>query len=124
ILDDERSSRRDRQLAAALVMAAWYDRRDAIALLLDRGVDPGLRAEDGQTALHVASYQGHDQLVELLLEGGAPVNVLDDSFRTPPLVWALHAWLVEHKGPSERYRATVTTLVNAGTRVEPEWLEH
>ena len=33
-----------------------------------------LCAQDGQTALYIASYKGHDQIVELLLRREADVN--------------------------------------------------
>ena len=109
---------------AALIMAAWYDRREAIAFLLDHGVDPGARRlHDGNTALHVASYAGHPALVELLLARGAPVDAHDAVFDTPPLVWALHAWLAEGRTNSADYRAIIRSLVGAGAEVKPEWLE-
>ena len=33
-----------------------------------------LHVQDGQTALFIASYKGHDQIVELLLKREADVN--------------------------------------------------
>jgi ankyrin repeat protein len=38
---------------------------------------------DGVTALHVAAQAGHLEVVELLLEAGADVSLLDDASRTP-----------------------------------------
>jgi hypothetical protein len=111
--------------ADALIMASWYDRRDVVRFLLDRGVDVGTRApKDGDTALHIAAYNGHVALVELLLERGAPVNVVDDVHHTPPLVWAMHAWLVENRNDAEAYRRTLRMLADAGADVKPEWLDH
>ncbi|HEX6309784.1 MAG TPA: ankyrin repeat domain-containing protein, partial [Longimicrobiales bacterium] len=110
--------------AAALIMASWYDRRDVVSFLLDHGVDVGTRApKDGDTALHIAAYNGHVALVELLLERGAPVNVADDVYRTPPLVWAMHAWLVENRRDAEAYRTVLRMLADAGADVKPEWLD-
>jgi hypothetical protein len=110
--------------AAALIMAAWYGQGEAIAFLLDQGVDPGARRpHDGSTALHVASYAGHPALVELLLARGAPVDAHDSAFGTPPLVWALHAWLGERRGNAGDYRPIVRSLVAAGAELKPEWLE-
>ena len=109
---------------AALLMAAWYGRADVTGYLLDHGVDVGSRAEkDGDTALHIAAYLGHTSLVELLLGRGAPVNVRDDRYGTPPLVWALHAWLVEKRKPDDAYRAILRMLAGAGAEVKPEWLD-
>ncbi|HEU4829351.1 MAG TPA: ankyrin repeat domain-containing protein [Gemmatimonadales bacterium] len=108
----------------ALIMAAWYDQLDVIAFLLDRGVAPGTRRPiDGNTALHVASYCGSPRLVELLLARGAPVDVTDLVYGTPPLVWALHAWLAENRSNAEDYRAVLRLLVGAGAEVQAGWIE-
>ena len=109
---------------AAMVMAAWHRRHDAIALLLDHGVSAGARrAHDGQTALHVAAYQGDTALVELLLRHGAPLEVTDVVYGTPPMVWALHAWLVENRPDSDVYAAILRALAAAGAKVKREWLD-
>lgn len=113
-----------RDAAAALVMAAWYDQRDAVRFLLDHGVDPGARrSHDGDTALHVASYSGSPALVELLIERGAPLDVTDSVYGTPPLVWALHAWLAESRRNAEDYKAILRLLAGAGAKVERKWLD-
>jgi hypothetical protein len=109
---------------AALIMASWYDRRDVVTLLLDRGVDVGARAADGgHTALHIAAYVGSPELVELLLERGAPVNVTDAGYGTPPLVWALHAWLVEGRDDDAGYRTVLRVLADAGAEVKAAWID-
>lgn len=43
-------------------------------LLLERGANPGHRDNDGMTPLLLAAYEGHDNVVELLLEAGADVD--------------------------------------------------
>ncbi|XP_077435531.1 uncharacterized protein ankrd50l [Vanacampus margaritifer] len=43
-------------------------------LLLERGANPGHRDNDGMTPLLLAAYEGHDDIVELLLEAGADVD--------------------------------------------------
>jgi ankyrin repeat protein len=114
----------DADAADALIMASWYDRRDVVSFLLDQGVDVGTRApKDGDTALHIAAYNGHGALVQLLLERGAPVNVTDDVHGTPPLVWAMHAWLVENRSNAEAYCSVLRMLADAGADVKPEWLD-
>jgi hypothetical protein len=108
---------------SALIMASWYDQREVVTFLLDHGVDVGGRApKDGDTALHIAAYRGSSALVELLLRRGAPVNVTDAVYGTPPLVWALHAWLVEGRTDADSSRAVVRMLADAGAEVRPEWL--
>ena len=112
------------EVAPALIMASWYDRRDVVTFMLDKGVDVGACApKDGNTALHIAAYLGNATLVELLLRRGAPINVKDAVYGTPPLVWALHAWLVERRADDEGYRKVLRMLADAGAEVKPEWLE-
>ncbi|HEX9936037.1 MAG TPA: ankyrin repeat domain-containing protein [Longimicrobium sp.] len=112
------------KLVAALITAAWYGRRDVAALLLDHGVEPGARDAEGKTALHVAAYLAHVALAELLVERGAPLDVVDDRYGTPPMVWAMHAWLVEKKrGRDDDYRAVLRLLARAGATIEPDWLD-
>ena len=111
------------QAASALIMAAWYDQRAAAALLLDLGVDVAARRpHEGSTALHVACYSGYRELVAMLLERGAPVDVTDAVYGTPPLVWALHAWLAENRTNAEDYRAVIRLLLAKGAKVKAEWL--
>ncbi|KAK6315459.1 hypothetical protein J4Q44_G00149880, partial [Coregonus suidteri] len=47
---------------------------DVASLLLERGADPGHRDRDGMTPLLLAAYEGHEEVVELLLEAGADVD--------------------------------------------------
>lgn len=108
----------------ALIMASWYDQRVVVMFLLDCGVDVGTRApDDGRTVLHIAAYLGNAALVALLLDRGAPLNVSDSVYGTPPLVWALHAWLVERRADDEKYRSVLRMLADAGAEVKPEWLD-
>ncbi|HEY0779153.1 MAG TPA: ankyrin repeat domain-containing protein, partial [Gemmatirosa sp.] len=61
--------------ARALIFAAALGHVDAVAFLLDRGVD--VRATDAQgfTALHWAAARGHAPVVAVLLDHGAPLDV-------------------------------------------------
>lgn len=127
---DQRRSLADpawqQEVGAALMMAIWYDRMDVVTFLLDRGFDPSWKVtSDGEsrTALHLASYEGRVPIVELLLRRAAPVNVTDDIYGTPPLVWALHAWLVEGRMDQESYRAVARMLADAGSVVKEEWID-
>ncbi len=110
---------------AAMAMAGWYGEREAVACLLDHGADPAARRpKEGQTALHMAAYCGHAELVDLLIARAAPLDVVDAVFGTSPLVWAFHAWLKEGRADAAPYIRIVRTLVEAGARVEPGWLDH
>lgn len=50
--------------------------------LLDKGVSPNLKAEDGKTILMLASYLGYTDMAELLIEKGADVNAKDKDGKT------------------------------------------
>ena len=43
--------------------------------LLSNGVDPNLAKNDGTTPLMIASLNGHDDVVQLLLERNVPTNI-------------------------------------------------
>ncbi|XP_061579044.1 ankyrin repeat domain-containing protein 50 [Cololabis saira] len=47
---------------------------EVASLLLEHGADPGHRDHDGMTPLLLAAYEGHEDVVELLLEAGADVD--------------------------------------------------
>ena len=113
----------ERDAGTALVTAAWYGQRDVVAYLLDHGVAPGARGTHGNTALHVACYSGHPETVALLIGRGAPLDVLDVVYRTPPIVWALHAWLVENRTDAAACKSILRMLAEAGAEVPRERIE-
>ena len=51
------------------------------------------------------------------------MNVNDAVYGTPPLVWALHAWLAEGRRNAADYRAIIRMLLAAGAEVKAEWAE-
>lgn len=58
-------------------------RKNEITSLIADGVDLNLQDKRGQTALHLASKNGHVETVILLLENGANVNLKDYAGWTP-----------------------------------------
>lgn len=110
----------------ALMMAVWYGHGAVVDYFLAHGFDPAWKAGGagaGRTALHLAAYEARVAIVEVLLRHAAPVNVPDDAHGTTPLVWALHAWLVEGRKDHASYRAVVRMLAEAGVVVQPEWID-
>lgn len=77
-----------------IIKAAKKGDLDRVKELLK--VDSGLinaRDSDGSTPLHCATWKGHPDIVEFLVESGADVNALNsnDHWGTTPLHAAAHA---------------------------------
>ena len=82
----------DRQ--AALALAAQLGHCDVVRLLLDAGVDPNRFNPDGfhshATPLHQAVLSDNDEVVRLLVEHGARLDIKDKVYEGTPLDWAVH----------------------------------
>jgi ankyrin repeat protein len=114
------------QMESGFSWACSYGHTNVVEFLLERGmpVDARLRHfGHGHTALHVAAYGAHADIVALLVRRGASLNVTDDTWGTTPLVWALHAWSQSPMAPPEKYYEVVAMLVEAGAVVTPNLLE-
>jgi len=73
-----------------LYYAASFGLTDVVRLFLESEKDVDLNALGGRaisTALHVATYRDHIDVVRLLLERGADPNLCNESDE-PPLYWA------------------------------------
>jgi len=71
----------------------------AVKALLDKGVDVNTKFRYDATALSYASDRGHLEVVKLLIERKADVNVKDTFYGATPLIWAAQ------KGHAEIVRA-------------------
>lgn len=71
----------------------------AVKALLDKGVDVNTKFRYDATALSYAADRGHLEVVKLLLERKAGVNVKDTFYGATPLIWAAQ------KGHAEVVRA-------------------
>lgn len=85
-----------------LVQLAQANRLDAVGLLLDLGADPNAIAVNGRGALHEAAWAGHREMIELLMERGARLNVRSEAHGGTPVGYAHYAgrselrdWLLE-----------------------------
>jgi len=72
--------------ALDLIIAANYDDAATVQALLAEGVDVNTRNKLGQTALMMASRDGHLDVVQALLAKGADVNAMDNGGETTPLM--------------------------------------
>jgi ankyrin repeat protein len=78
----------------AFVLAAQFGHTDIVTLLLDAGEDPDRYNPDGNhshsTPLHQAALAGHDDVVRLLVERGARLDIKDTIYHGTPLDWAVY----------------------------------
>ena len=78
----------------ALALAAQLGRTEVVRLLLDAGVDPSRYNPDGfhshATPLHQAVWSTQPDVVCLLVERGARLDMKDKIYDGTPLDWALH----------------------------------
>ncbi len=88
----------------ALALAAQHGHLDIVRLLLDAGEDPSRYNPEGNhghsTPLHQAVISGRNEIVRLLVERGARLDIRDTIYNGTPLGWAeycnqpeIAAWL-------------------------------
>jgi ankyrin repeat protein len=100
-------------------------RGDAVAVkaFLDKGVDVNSKTRYGATALSYACDKGHVEVVKLLIERGADVNVKDTFYGEVPLGWALskdHAQIVKlllDKGAAGIERALMSGVQDGNVEI-------
>jgi ankyrin repeat protein len=111
------------QLLEAFYLACVYGRTDVVEFLLGHGVDTAAEVKgwgEGATGLHIAAFQGHLDVVTLLLRNGARVDVIDKTWKTTPLTWAMTGWSMR---PADAHYDIVKALVAAGASVRPDIVE-
>ena len=79
----------------ALALASQYGRVEIVRMLLDAGEDPNrynpVGGHSHATPLHQAALSGDEQLVRLLVERGARLDLRDVLWHGTPADWARHA---------------------------------
>ncbi len=113
---------RDGKPETPLIGAASLGAEEVGLRLLDAGANPNLRGLFGETALHWAALLGEDRLAGRLIEG-ADLNLTDETYKSPPLGWAIHGWCDPPAGNLGRQREVIVSLIAAGARIERKWLE-
>ena len=101
----------------ALLEAARAGDRARVVALLDSGVDVNTATRYGVSALGFAAERGHIDIVRLLVERGADVNVADVFYGSRPIDFALRSgrldialYLLEHGSQG------AVSVLNAGIR--------
>jgi GNAT superfamily N-acetyltransferase len=101
--------------AEMLVRSAAEGRAAGVALLHDLGVPLDTRGQLSGTALHHAAWHGDAEVVELLIDRGAPIDLpAPDTGGGTPLQWAAHGSV---HGPAGAHRVVGERLVDAGAQV-------
>jgi len=136
--DDEAAARAVVAAHPGILQSLGPSERDALGLALTRGDFAMVRlmvslgwpltqeGEWGGTPLHWAAWNGRVEMVRLLLEAGAPVNVRDSRYGSSPIAWCAHGSRYCDRGNDEDYPAIVHLLLDAGaTRAESynQWSE-
>lgn len=84
----------DESRHAALALAAQLGRAEVVRLLLEAGIDPSRYNPDGfhshATPLHQAVWSDSGDVVRLLVEHGARLDIKDKVYEGTPLGWAVH----------------------------------
>jgi ankyrin repeat protein len=108
-------------MESGFLCACGYGRKEVVAFLLERGVDPGLHNDGRQTGLHCAAYGAHVDVVKLLLQRGSPVDVKEEGFHATALDVALWVWgNSPDRVERERCYEVVALLAQAGAKLDPQ----
>ena len=103
-------SKRDTPLIAAASLSA----EGTGLLYIDHGADIFHSGCHGGTALHWASWCGHDRLVERLIAEGAEINRLCVDFASTPLFWSIHGMKFGGEINQHKQLACAELLLKAG----------
>lgn len=100
-----------------LAAAAEANKTTAVRLMLRAGWPTAVPGPQEATALHWAAFHGNAQMTKLLVEHGAPVDVLSGRHPAPPFGWAIYGSVHGWHRTSGDYPATVQALIAAGARI-------
>lgn len=118
----------DEIIGEAFAYAAKNGRREAVLWFLDvLRIDINTRPYRNSTALHWAAFRGRREVVELLIEHGADVDIHDDAYNGYPWGWAgqknhmeLERYLIGHSRNLDIFQAC---NFNAGVDVVRRMLD-
>jgi len=116
----------EKQLRDGFAWACEFDRIEVVKFLLSTRMQasPALNRDGRETGLHWAAFEAHTNIVRLLLDHGAPVNVRDKRHDGTPLDWALYAWGTTADHPRrDSFYEIIQMLIKAGARIGPDWFK-
>lgn len=99
--------------------AARDEKPEAVRLMLDAGWPIDARGQHGATALHWAGFHGHLEIARLLLDRGAPLDVVDTDHDGTPLFWTLYGSVHGWRCHTGNYPGVVDALLDAGATAPP-----
>ena len=82
----------DNENALHYASDSWEDNRHVIRLLIEKGIDVNAQNGNGTTALQLACQERDYEIVEMLLNAGASINMTDKNYKN-----ALHCALESEK---------------------------
>lgn len=100
---------------ALLVRLAQANRLDAARLLLDLGADPNAMTMNGRGALHEAAWAGHREMILLLMDRGARLDLRSRAHGGTPVGYAHHAGRAELRDFLLEHSRDVFDLVAFGS---------
>jgi Ankyrin repeats (3 copies) len=109
-----------KQMECGFAWACQYGRTNVVEFLLELGFKVDATPY-GISGLHWAAYTARVDIVKLLLERNAPVELRDGRHGGTPLGWVFHAWAdspPEPEAEPRRYCEVVKLLVAAGATID------
>lgn len=93
---------------------------EAVRLMLDLGFPIDVPEKShSYMPLHNAAWGGYADLVDLLIERGAPVDAMDPDYKSTPLGHAIHCATEDGRHPEGEYERVVNALIDAGSPWDP-----
>jgi len=94
----------------ALLKAAKADDLESAATAIDDGADVDAQDESGWAPLHWAARNGHEDIVKLLIDKGATIDIRTPISDSTPLHWAIYF----------RHEAIVSLLIDTGADINAQ----